>query len=414
MVSWGLLDQIVASGANFVFIVIAARSLSPAGFGSAALGFEVYLLTVFAARGVAGDTLTAAFSGMSRSELREPTRSAAGAALCVGAIVGLGAAGAALFTGTPLRGVLLVVAVVLPVLVLQDFVRQALFVQGRAKAACMNDLLWAVLQLPMMWLANSLDSAAYAVFAGWALSGAVAAVVGFAQLGLLPGRGVRAWLRDQRSLWPYFMGDNLLLATSSFVVVIVISAFTGLVGFAAFRAAMTVYAPLSTIGRGVISVAVALLARRRTEPAWIRRSALAISWTLAPAAFVWGLFVSVLPYGVGEAAFGESWEGAQPLIFIASFPCAVGLFSVGASCGMRALGAGRHGFGARAAVSIIGLVGAGVGGYLGGVRGSFIGFGCLAPLQIVVWWWLLNDATRRAERALEAQAQAEAQANDST
>lgn len=178
---------------------------------------------------------------------------------------------------------------------------------------------------------------------------------------------------------------------------LVISGATGLSGLAAFRAALTVYAPLSTVGRGVISVAVALLARRRGEPGWIRRSALVISWSLAPAAFVWGAVVTALPSSVGEAVLGQSWEGAQPLVFLASFPTAVGLFSVGAASGMRALGAGRHGFSARVAVSIIGLSAAAIGGYLGGVRGAFLGSAFLAPLQVAVWWWLLNDAARRAE-----------------
>lgn len=216
VVSWGLLDQVVSSGANFAFIVIAARSLAPEGFGTISLGLEMYFFTVFAARGVAGDTLTARFSGSSLRDLRAPTRSAAGVAVTLGLMVGLGTALVAVFTGTPVRGVLLVAAVALPVLVLQDFIRQALIVQGRARSACVNDLLWALLQLPMLWFAITLNSVPYMLFAAWAGAGAVAAIAGLVQLqvGLPSLLGVRAWLGDHRSLWPYLLGDNLLYAAS--------------------------------------------------------------------------------------------------------------------------------------------------------------------------------------------------------
>ncbi len=402
-VSWGVLDQLVSSGANFVFIIIAARALDPDGFGSVALGFEVYLFTLFAARGVAGETLMARYSGLSDDELRGPTRSAAGAAVAVGALVAVGTAVVALFFGASLRDTLLVVAVVLPVLVLQDFVRQALIAHGRARDTCMNDLLWAVLQLPMIWIALTIETSGRAVYAGWAVAGAIAAIVGLIQLrlGRTPSTGLRVWLRDHRTLWPYFLGDNLLYATSSFVVVVVISGVTGLAGLAAFRVAMTLYAPLATVGRGVIAVAVSLLARRRSEPEWIRRSALIISWTMAPMAFIWGAILVVLPDAVGEAAFGQSWDGAQPLVFLASFPCAVALFAIGASSGLRALEAGRAGLTARILVSVLGLIFAGLGGILDGVRGAFIGYALLAPLQVVIWSWLLRDATRSAVRAAE-------------
>lgn len=403
--AWGVLDQVVSSGANFVFIVAVARTVSPSQFGSVALAFEVYLLTVIVARGVAGDTLLARFSGRDAPVVRAAVRASSGLSLVVAAIAAAGSAFAAMCFDSHLRGVLVALALVLPFLGLQDFVRQGLIVQGRARAAFFNDLAWAVLQLPALSVAILFTPTAPALLAAWGGAGAVAAVIGVAQLGAgLPQvRGTRAWLREHRGLWPYLLGENLLYAAGSFVVVLTVSAVTGLAGLAAFRTAMTVYAPLATLGRGVMSVAVNLLARRRSEPRWIERAALRLSLLMAPAAFVWGALVSLLPDAVGEAGFGESWAGAEPLLILASFPCAVALFAVGTSCGMRALDAGRYGFGARAAVSLVALAAFAVGVHTGGVRGAFEVFAWSTPLQLLIWWRLLAGAARRAERTVMAQ-----------
>lgn len=400
---WGVLDQIVSSGANFAFIVLVARTLAPAEFGSVSLAFEAYLLTVVSARGVAGDTLIARFSGREPLEVGAAIRAASGAPVVIGGLVAVALTGLALLVGDHLRGTLVVLAAVLPLLVLQDFVRQALIVQGRARAAFMNDLTWAILQLPALWLAITLAPGAAALLAAWGGAGCVTAVVGVAQLrvGMLPATGCRTWLRDHRALWPYLLGENLLYAAGSFIVVLTISAATGLAGLAAFRAAMTVYAPLATLGRGVTTVAVNLLARRRAEPLWIRRVALTSSCVMALTAVLWGALMTLLPDSVGLAGFGQSWEGARPLLFLASFPCATALFSVGASCGIRALDAGLHGFSARAAVSLTALVAFSGGVLNDGVRGAFEFFAWSTPLQFAIWLWLLYGATARAERAAD-------------
>lgn len=398
--AWGVLDQIVSSGANFIFIVAVARSVAPSDFGSVALAFEVYLLTVIVTRGVAGDTLIARFSGRGDRDIRAAIQASSGASLAIALIVAATAAASAFLVAPQLRGALLVLALTLPLLTLQDFIRQCLIVQGRARAAFVNDLAWAILQLPALWVAASLSPTGPALLAAWGGVGAATAVLGAVQLrvGVLRFRGARSWLREQRTLWPYLLGENLLYAAGSFVVVLTISATAGLTGVAAFRAAMTIYAPLATLGRGVMSVAVSLLARRRGEPAWIRRAALTLSLVMAPTAFIWGALFAALPREVGEAGFGQTWASAEPLVFLASFPCAIALFSVGTSCGMRALDAGGHGFGARAAVSSVALAAFTVGVLAGGVRAAFEVFAWSTPLQALIWWWLLNSAARRAEQ----------------
>ncbi len=284
--SWGLLDQIVASGSTFVFVVVAAMSLKATEVGAIALVFELYLLSVFVARGIAGDPLASRYAGAVGDDLGRPVRAAATAALVVGTGIGIALAAASFLAEPPLRDVLLVAAVAMPGLTLQDFVRSGLIVQGRVRSTFLNDSFWAVGQLPAMGLAIAIHPSAATVFGAWAATGCVAALIGLAQLRCRPsGPGaLRRWLGDNRDLWPYYLADNLLYQLSALLLMVVVSATAGLAAMAGFRVAMTVYAPLSLIGRGVISVAVAMLARRRDDPAGVRSSALLISTRWSEAA----------------------------------------------------------------------------------------------------------------------------------
>jgi len=397
-ISWGLLDQAVASAATFVFVVFAARNLGAPEVGAIAFTFELYLLAVFITRGVAGDPLTSRYSGADPSTLRRQTGRAATTAVLSGVSVGgLMAIGAA-FAPHPLRDVLLVAAIAMPALALQEFVRAALIVQGRVRATFVNDALWAVGQLPAMYFAVHVHPTAPSVIGAWAATGAVAALVGLVQLRQLPAspRAVRFWLNDTRDLWPYYLADNMLFQASSLVLVAVVSATAGLPALAGFRVAMTVYAPLSMIGRGVISVAVAMLARRRNDPQGVRQRAMSISATLTPMAIVWGLLTLLIPTSAGQELFGESWTEAEPVVFLASFVCASGLFAAGTTIGLRALSAGRHTFVGRVVVSIGAAVAASIGGYLDGGYGLFLGLAIFFPVQVVVWWSLLRHAANSA------------------
>jgi O-antigen/teichoic acid export membrane protein len=402
--SWGLLDQIVASASTFMFIVLGATSVSARELGAMAFVFELYLLSVFVARGVAGDPLTSRFSGTDDAKLSNAVRSATTTTLVVGVGIGVLLAAASLFAEPPLRGVLLVGAVAMPGLTLQDFVRSALIVQGRVRSTFLNDTFWAVGQVPAMLLAIAIHPTAPVVFGGWAVMGCVAALVGLFQLkcGIARPRAVREWLHETRDIWPYYLGDNMVFQLTSLLLTVVVSSTAGLTATAGFRVAMTVYAPLSLIGRGVITVAVAMLAPRRDNPAEVRRSALTISTILTPLAIGWGLLTFLVPTAAGEALFGDSWLAAKPVVFLASFVCASGLFATGVVIGLRALSAGRHTLAGRLTVSIGASIAGATGGILGAQHGLFLALAIFFPVQVVVWSTLLNHATRQAERKIES------------
>ncbi len=401
----GLVDQVVSSGSTFLFLVVAASALPARDFGAVAFAFEVYLLSVFVGRGLAGDPLMSTFSGRSADRVRSGTSGAITTCLGGAVVLGVVVATVASFLGDPLRPVLLVASVALPGLVLQDLVRSALIVQGRVGATLVNDAVWAFGQLPVLALVISQEPTAVTVCAGWAATGCCAAVLGLFQLRVRPGRpsSVRRWLRDTKEVWPFYLVDNMVYQLASFALTLVVSLTAGLTAVAAFRVAMTVYAPLLIIGRGVVPVGVTLLARDRERPDHVRRRALQISALLTPVALVAGAVTLVVPRRWGTAVFGESWVAAEPVVFLACFVCAAGLFSIGVSIGLRALSAGRQSLTARLVVTAGAAVAALVGGVLGQEHGLFLALALYFPVQAGVWWWMLRNAAREARERLAAE-----------
>ena len=396
-VAWGLLDQVLASASNFIVTIIAARSLSAAGFGSFALAMVVVMMTVFLARGLASDPLATRHSADSADGIRQAGRAGAATAVVSSVVVAAASVVVALAVGGEVGRVLLVTAAVLPGVTLQDYLRYLLIVQGRARDTFVNDLFWFVIQFPLMAAALAVGGAGALLLAAWGVAGTLAAILGLwqARTGISAWTQVRPWLRRHRDLWPFFVLDNLIYQATNLVVVVVISLVTSLAEVGGFRAAVTVYAPLAIIGRGVVGVAVPELARRRDDPRAVERASLVLGGVLAPMALVWAAGSALLPESWGRAAFGDSWALAQPLVFLAGISIAAGQFAVGTAVGIRALGAGRQGLAARVVVSALGLVAAAIGGVVDGAYGVMVALALTAPAQVVTWWWLLARAVRR-------------------
>ncbi len=395
-VAWGLLDQVLASGSNFVVTILAARSLSASGFGGFALAMSVCIVTVFLVRGMASDPLSTAHASDEPARLRAAVRASGGTAVLLALVVAAGTAVAGVLIGGGLGRVLLALAVTLPGMALQDFVRYALIVDKRARDTFVNDLVWFVVQFPLIAVAIALDTGAAGLVLAWGIGGNLAAALGLLQLRTaLGGPGqMRVWLRRHRDLWPFFVLDNLVYQATNLVLVVVISAVTSLAQVGGFRAAMTVYAPLAILGRGIVGVAVPELARHRDDPAAIRRGALKIAWLLTPPAVVWALLTLLIPDSAGRAFLGDSWRLAEPLLLLAGAPIVAAQFTVGTAVGIRALGAGREGLAARTLVSVVVLAAATVGAFVDGAWGVVVALAVTSPLQMLTWWWLLVHAAR--------------------
>lgn len=397
-VVWGLLDQVLSSFSNFLVTILAARALSAAGFGTFAVAMAVAIISASIARGVASDPLLAAHASDDPTRLGEAVRAASATALVTSLMVALVAAVIGAVLGGDIGAMLLMAAVLVPGVTLQDFLRFALIVRRQAKRAFFNDFVWCVLQVPLMLGAIALDGDPVMLLLAWGTAGYVAAGLGLAQAGTWVGhpRRVRGWLRDHRHIWHFFLLDNLVFQATNLVLVVVIALVTTMADVGGFRATMTVYAPLAIIGRGVVAVALPELARRRNDPMAVRRLALTIGLVLAPMSLIWALLTLLIPDSVGRQFLGDSWEYAEPLLLLFGASNMVALFAVGAIVGIRALSAGRDGLTARLVIAVLVLSSATVGAFFDGARGAVIGLAMSAPAQLAIWWIQLAKAVRRA------------------
>lgn len=390
----------VSSGSNFLVTIIAARSLSASSFGAFAVAMAVSIMTVFLSRGLASDPLSTAHASDGPEEMRWAVRSGAGTAVAASLAVAAATVVVGLLIGGTLGTVLMVLAVTLPGLCLQDYLRFVLIVRGQARLTFLNDLFWTVLQVAFLLVAVGLGGGVVSLLLAWAVAGNLAAGLGLWQARTWVGgpRSVRPWLRRHRDLWPFYVLDNMVYQATNLILIVVISLATTLAQVGGFRAAMTLYAPLAMIGRGIVGVAVPELARRQGDPMAVRRASLTIAWMLTPLAVVWTVLLLLLPDSAGTALLGDSWSLAEPLLLLGGASTAVSLFTVGTVVGIRALGAGRDGLTARFVVSVLVLAVSAVGAVADGAHGVLVALAWSAPFQIAAWWWLLVKASRRDPR----------------
>lgn len=386
------MDQVLSSGSNFVVTVVAANSLSADGFGRFALALTIAAVGIFLVRGFASDPLATAHAG--DVELRGPIRSGASAAWASSLVVAVPTAVVAGIAGGQTGLALLVLAVTMPGMALQDYIRFALIVQRRARDTFVNDLLWTVIQVPLLVLAIVAGAGSPGLLGAWAGAANIAAVVGLWQLRMLPGGpgSVRSWLGRHRALWPYYVLDNMIRQASILILVLVLSVTTSVAQVGAFRGAMLFYSPLTILSVGIVSVAVPELARRRTDPAAVKRASLILGLGLAPLALVVAAILAVLPDAAGERMLGDTWKLASPLVVLAAGPTFASLFIIGVGIGIRALGAGREGVSARVLAAVVAAGFAGVGAVLDGAHGAMLALVFSAPLQMAAWWVLLRRA----------------------
>lgn len=400
-VAWGLLDQVASSAANLVVVVLAARYLTPTGFGAFSVAFALCLMAVMVLRGVGSEPLASAYAGSPPSALKRVVGVAGSATVASSLLVALPVLVVVWLTWGHLpasvASALVAACLVIPGLALQDYLRYALIVAGRARGAFVNDLTWCVIQIPLMIAAATWWGSPAALVAAWGIAGFLCAALGLAQVRtVLRGpRAVLRWFGEQRKLWPWFTLDNITYQASNFGLVLVISFLASLADVGALRAAMTAFAPLTVVSRGLVGVLVPELARGRADARVVRRRSVAAGGVLFVLACVWWAGLRLMPDEAGRALFGETWTLARPLLVWLLVSVGAGLFISGLVVALRALGAAREGMSARLAGTVLVLVSTGIGARLDGAHGVVIALACLGPVQVAIWWHQLSRTVVR-------------------
>ncbi|HEX4688387.1 MAG TPA: oligosaccharide flippase family protein [Nocardioides sp.] len=398
---WGVVDQGVSSISNFALGLLVARALGPEGFGAFTLAYVTYGVVLNAARGLATDPLLVRHSGAKTPEWRR----AVAASTATGTMVGVGVGAICVVVGLLLPHEVgwgfVALGVMLPGLMLQDAWRFAFFSAGEPSKAVVNDGLWAALQLVLVAVLLTTDSATVftcvLAFGGAALA---SAALGLLQTGIRPHLGsARTWVRTNLDLGGRYMIENVSISGARQVRFILLGGIVDLAAVGQVRAAEMLMGPFLVILMGMSQVAVPEAAHvLRTAPERLGRFCLVFGSAQALAAAVWGaLVLIVLPMALGEALLGKLWHPAAALLPAVIAGMVVGGFEVGASAGVRALGAARRSLRAQLTFAALYLIGGTVGALMGGAQGTCIGVAIATGLGSIVWWYQLQRA--RAEYA---------------
>jgi O-antigen/teichoic acid export membrane protein len=399
--SWGLGDQAVSSMTNFLVGLVVARELGVAAFGVFSLAWVTYGVVLNVSRGLATDPLTVRFSGVSTAEWRTATRRATGTALSVGAAFGVVSALVGFVLGGTLGSAFVALAVVSPGMLLQDSWRFAFFAVGHGHKAFVNDVVWAVTMIPLLYLA-SLHGQVWGFVLAWGGASLLAAGCGWLQSGLVPHfAGVRDWLGQHKDLGSRYMVENVSNSGASQLRMYGLGAIAGLADVGAIRGAELLLGPFLALLMGLNLVAVPEAARvLRRAPAKMSRFCLVLGGGQAVAAATWGaVLLFAVPDSFGRFLLDDVWAPAAELILPVSLSVTAAGIVSGAAAGLRALGAARRSLRVQLVASAgylgFGLIGAVLGGAVGMSWGSTIAMWLGAGL-----WWLQLRAALRAHTPL--------------
>lgn len=392
-------DQGVSSASNLIVLIWAAHALAPIDFGRFTLVFFVYVFAQGPVRALVSWPILVHPEDADRKP-QAVLGSALILALGVGGLCTI--AGLALFTsGSVLGPPMLVLAVSMPLLIVEDVGRFLAFGQSRPGLALVLDLIWLVLMAAafvVLGLAGTLELTWF--LAGWAGSGAIAGVWVFAQHGIPRLRDWSlGWLRER---WD-FSWRSLVSNTSSSTVALVgswlMTYVSGPIAVAAVRAALLLERPSTTVQIAAATSTAADVARDGGNRATVLRHQRRVMLIAGAVAAVNLVVLVLLPDVIGRAILGQMWPIVEPLLVIVGLRVA----AMAALSGVRAVLLGRRQIRIVMVVDIVAtvttiaclVVGAALGDAEGAVWGAFAG----QALAAVAWWVAFLGYLRSGEEA---------------
>lgn len=386
---WGAADQAFSSLTNLALGVAVARTVSPHDFGAFSIAFATYTVSLGLGQAVTSDVLSVRFSATSEQAWRHGTASATGAALIIGAVIGLTCMIFGLVVGGSVGGAVFVLGPAMPGLLLQDTWRYAFFAGGKPVSAFANDLMWAIVLFPLLGglLWTGRNSISWLMFA-WEAAAVVAGLFGILQARLRPEpKRIGQWWRDHRDLATFFLGEFAALRGSNQIATYGIAAIVSVTAGGAIRGATILLNPLHVFFAGYKIVAVpegVRLLRRST--AELRSRSIMLSIALACIALAWGIAVQLLPVSVGTALLGRTWDGARQVILPLSVAMAGYAVTIGAASAVRSLAAVRRSLHTRLLVAVGKVLASLTGAALGGAVGAAWGLAASSCLGATLWW----------------------------
>ena len=311
--NWGILDQALSSGTNFVLTLFVVRSVSPSDFGAFSVAFVVYVLAIGIARSFNAEPLVISHGGTA-GQVQARAGQAMGGAVALGAPFGVGCLVAAAVVRGSLGGALLMLGCCLPLLLVQDTGRVLLFAVDRARGAAMNDGVWAIVQMIVLLclLVRTSEPDLWQLMSAWLVSGSVAGLLALFQLRVRPHLGsFSSWLRSRRRLGVPLLGAYLLNIAPPYLLFALAPLVAGLGELGLARAAWVPFGPMGVVLQGTALVLLPAIAQRgvaRTMHVVVRATVALVALAVA-----WSLIVLLMPDALGVALIGEDWTQTETI-----------------------------------------------------------------------------------------------------
>jgi O-antigen/teichoic acid export membrane protein len=315
-------------------------------FGAFTLAYVTYGVANNVSRGLAIEPLLVRFSGTKMQTWRRATAGSTGTALLVGLATGTCALTAGIVVGGTTGLAFLGLGLMLPVLMLQDSWRYAFFAVGLGRHAFINDVLWVVVQVPLLLLLKATGHAnVFWLILAWGAGAAVGAVVGAFQARTVPSLGrALSWMKVHRDLGPRFLAENVGSSASSTLQSYALSSLLGLESVGYMQSANVLMGPFKILsfGVGMITIPDAAVLMRRAPRKAVQYCA-AVSIGQVALAVVWTVVLLIgLPLGLGQLMLGGLWKHAYPLVLPTALAVIAGSAASGASLGLHAMGAAKR------------------------------------------------------------------------
>ena len=401
---WGVADQAVSSLTNAAVSFYVARELGAAQFGAFSLAYVTYSLVVNASRGLATDPLAVRYSSAELPVWRRAVAGSTGTAIAVGGVASLCVLTAAVLLGGTTKMAFIALGMMLPGLMLQDSWRFAFFALGRGSQACLNDTIQGVALVPALLLLKlTHHSDVFSFVLAWGASANIAAAVGPFQARVIPRVDQAwAWIWQHRDLGPRYLLENTANSASGQVRIYGVGLILGLSAVGYLEAAALLMGPFMALLMGTLLVTVPEAARvlqRSPERLW--RFCLVLGAGLGLAAFAWGAtLILLMPLGLGHLLIGPIWRQAYPLMLPTTLWFTGTGVGIGASAGLRALGASRRSLLAQTSYSVVSVIIYLIGAYYGGAMGAAVAGAIAVVPGTVFWWYQLRAGPARRQRQI--------------
>ncbi len=357
---WGVLDQALVSGVNFLTIILLARSLAPADFGYFVLAFTI----LQTAGTLQASLITRPHNvlGAVRHGREYADYSTTAATVQIGlagalALVALAAAGLAYAAGFSQAVLFLALAPALVAWQLQELGRRMLYTEGRLAAAFANDvvsyggqafallLLW---QLDLLTGARALLTLAAAFAVG-------ALVVAWQLRSTLSGRLDRSALSANWHFGKWLGVAEVGQWFSTQFYIYLAAAVIGAVASAALKASQTLLGPISVFLTFVTSYLPIVLARELEASGSIRRKVRRSLTAILPVVVPYCVVIGLLAEPALELVYGSEYGQYADVVQLFALYYVVLAFSTVAIAALSARGMTRDVFVGQAAGAALSL-----------------------------------------------------------